>query len=310
MKFEIEKYLEIFLPTYNRKRFLANTLAQLTAPESPVRNCRMTILNNASTDGTKELLEEYAAKFPNIKVIHHPKNIGGNANITRCFELATAPFMWAVCDDDSFRWDHWHEIEDALLSNQYDILLTRKHDLKGTSDIAKIIRQLTFLPAGIYRSKFITGAVLINMFNNIPNLFPHMGLICEIINKKGSIFLPQGEIIAETALDVGELDNYLKGTEEKTHVSQSAREMFWTVGFFNSLQLLEDEKLRTYVKNNLGKHGFFGYLMGAFRLNYTKYNASVINIRLMKNNMTLWQRFQFFWVRVFLRLLTFFRKKK
>ena len=302
--------LEIFLPTYNRKRFLANTLAQLTAPESPVRNCRMTILNNASTDGSAELLDEYAAKFPNIKVIHHSKNIGGNANIARCFELATAPFMWAVCDDDSFRWDHWHEIEDALLSNQYDILLTRKHDLKGTSDIAKIIRQLTFLPAGIYRSKFITGAVLINMFNNIPNLFPHMGLICEIINKKGSIFLPQGEIIAETALDVGELDNYLKGTEEKTHVSQSAREMFWTVGFFNSLQLLEDEKLRTYVKNNLGKHGFFGYLMGAFRLNYTKYNASVINIRLMKNNMTLWQRFQFFWVRVFLRLITFFRKKK
>ena len=306
----INSLLELFLPTYNRKHLLANTLAQLTAPESPVRNCRITILNNASTDGTKELLEEYAARFPNIKLIHHPKNIGGNANIARCFELATAPFMWAVCDDDAFRWDSWAEIETALLSDQYDILLTHKYFLKGTSNIAKIIRQLTFLPAGIYRTKFINGGVLMNMYNNIPNLFPHMALICEIINKKGSIFLPQGEIIAETALDIAELDNYLKGTDENTYVPQSAREMFWVVGFFNSLQLLEDKKLRTYVMNHLGRHGFFGYLMGAFRLNYTQHKASPRNIRLMINNMTLWQRFEFFWVRTALKILTMFRKRK
>ncbi len=307
---EIQEQLEIFLPTYNRKRFLAHTLEQLTAPQSPVRHCQMTILDNASTDGSADLLDEYAAKFSNIKVIHHPKNIGGNANITRCFELASTPFMWAVCDDDSFRWDSWSEIESALQSDQYDILLTRKHDLKGTSDIAKIIRQLTFLPAGIYRTKFINAGVLMNMYNNIPNLFPHMALICEIINKKGSIFLPQGEIIAETELDIAELDNYLKGTNETTYVPQPAREMFWVVGFFNSLQLLEDKKLRTYVMNHLGRHGFFGYLMGAFRLNYTQHKASPRNIRLMINNMNFWQRFQFFWVRFSLRILTFFRRKK
>ena len=307
---KIQEQLEIFLPTYNRKRFLANTLAQLAAPESPVRGCRMTILNNASTDGTKELLEEYTARFPNIKVIHHSKNIGGNANIARCYELATAPFVWAVCDDDSFRWDSWHEIQEALESDQYDIMLTSTTQLRGTNDIAKIIRQLTFVPAGIFRTKFITDTVLINMYNNVPNLFPHLALSCEIINKKGSIFLPQRDIIADTALAVGDIDNYLKGTEKTTYTPQSAREMFWTPGFFNSLQLLEDEKLRTYVKNHLGRHGFFGYLIGAFRQNYIKYHSSKINVRLMINNMNLWQRFQFFWVRVFLRITTFFRRKK
>ena len=303
----INSLLELFLPTYNRKRFLANTLAQLTAPESPVRNCQMTILDNASTDGTKELLEEYAARFPNIKLIHHPKNIGGNANIARCFELATAPFMWAVCDDDAFRWDSWAEIETALLSDQYDILLTRKYFLKGTSNIAKIIRQLTFLPAGIYRTRYITAGVLINMFNNIPNLLPHMALICEIINKKGILFIPEGEIIAQTGIEIA---SPLKGVDQNTYTPQSAREMFWVVGFFNSLQLLEDKKLRTYVMNHLGRHGFFGYLMGAFRLNYTQHKASPRNIRLMINNMTLWQRFEFFWVRTALKILTMFRKRK
>ncbi|MBR2865677.1 MAG: glycosyltransferase family 2 protein [Elusimicrobiaceae bacterium] len=302
----LQTQLELFLPTYNRKQCLAHTLAQLTAPESPVRNCRITILNNASTDGTKELLQKYAARFANINVIHHSKNIGGNANIVRCFELATAPFMWVVCDDDSFDWKHWHEIEKALLSDQYDILLTHKHFLKGTSDIAKIIRQLTFLPAGIYRTRYITAGVLINMFNNIPNLLPHMALICEIINKKGIIFVPEGEIIAQTGIEIA---SPLKGVDQKTYTPQSAREMFWVVGFFNSLQLLQDEKLRTYVKNNLGRHGFFGYLMGAFRLNYTRYGSSQINVRLMINNMNLWQRFQFFWVRVFLQIINFFRKK-
>ena len=306
----LSEKLEIFIPTYNRKPYIKHTLTQLTAADSPVKDCSITVLDNASEDGSSEVIADFAARFSNVTHIRHPKNIGANANIARCFELATAPFIWAVCDDDSFRWDSWTEIETALQSDQYDILLTRKHDLKGTSDIAKIIRQLTFLPAGIYRTKFINGGVLINMYNNVANLFPHLALSCEIINKKGSIFLPQRDIFADTTLAVGDIDNYLKGTEKTTYTPQSAREMFWTPGFFNSLQLLEDEKLRTYVKNNLGRHGFFGYLMGAFRQNYTKYNASVINIRLMENNMTSWQRFQFFWVRVCLRLLTLFRKKK
>ncbi len=157
MPISLSDQLEIILPTYNRREHLQRTLTQLTAPESPVRHCSLTVLDNACTDGSSDLIEEFAAKCPNIKHIRHEKNIGGNGNIARAFELARKPYVWVVCDDDSFRWEAWPEVEEALFSNEYDILLTRKDDLKGTSNLAKIVRQLTFLPAGIYRTANIVG---------------------------------------------------------------------------------------------------------------------------------------------------------
>ena len=77
----INDILEIILITYNRKEKLENTLHQLFAEDSPVKNLQFTILNNKSTDGSTELINEYAAKFDNIKLVIHSKNIGGNASL-------------------------------------------------------------------------------------------------------------------------------------------------------------------------------------------------------------------------------------
>ena len=97
----LKEQLEILLPTYNRKKHLLRTLTQLTAPESPVRSCSLTVLDNASTDGSSELIEEFAAKIPTIKHIRHAKNIGGNANIARAFEMARAEYVWVLCADEA-----------------------------------------------------------------------------------------------------------------------------------------------------------------------------------------------------------------
>ena len=310
MEKSLHALLEIIIPTYNRKEHLTRTLTQLTAPESPVRQLSITVLDNASTDGSSGVIDEFAAKFPNIAHIRHRKNIGGNGNIARAFELARAPYVWVVCDDDSFRWEAWHEIENALRTDRYDILLTRKDDLKGTSDVAKIIRQLTFLPAGIYRTSNISSGVLRNMLANIPNMFPHLAVACEVFNRKGTIFLPQGEIMDKCTFDTktsGDEWN-LKGYDAYAPVV--LQNMFWTVGFFNSLQMIADPKLRTYVIDHLGRHGFLGYILGAFRKNYTRFGGSKLNEAFIKSDINFRQRVQFFVARILLRLITLFHRKK
>ena len=308
---EIQKQLEIIIPTYNRKPHLQRTLTQLTAPESPVRKLSITVLDNSSTDGTSDLIEEFAAKYSNIKHIRHRKNIGGNANITRAYELANKPYVWVVCDDDSFRWEAWHEIENALFSGEYDLLLTRKDDLQGTSDIAKIVRQCTFVPAGIYRTSLINNSVLLNMYNNIPNMFPHLALICEILNNRGRIFLPLGEIMDICTFDTAHTgDGWNTRGSENSFIPPVTRNMFWTVGFLNSLQMLEDAKLRTYVIDHLGRHGFFGYIWSSFRKNYTHYNGNKLNEAFIRSDLNFRQRVQFFFVRVFLRILSVFSRRK
>ncbi len=309
--FKTEEQLEILIPTYNRKPHITRTLRQLTAPESPVRNCSITVLDNCSTDGSSEVIAAFAAKFSNIKHICHAKNIGGNANITRAYELAKKPYVWVVCDDDSFRWDAWGEIEAALQTGGYDLLLTRKDDLNGTSDLARIFRQCTFVPACIYRTAIITGGVLMNMYNNIPNMFPHLALAAQVLNQKGRIFLPQGEIMDVCTFDaVTSGDEHTTRGAQKTYVPATTTHMFWTVGFINSTQLVQDKKLRAYILDHVGNHGFFGYIWGSFRKNYTHYGGFALNKASVRSVLNCRQKFQFDVACLLLSVLTLWHRKK
>ena len=307
----LESQLEIILPTYNRKAHLEFTLSQLTAPESPVKNCKITVQDNASTDGTDEVIHHFATKFSNITHIRRPKNIGGNANIARAFETARAPYVWIVCDDDSFNWDAWPELQEALLSGEYDILLTRKDDLQGTNELAKIVRQLTFLPAGIYKTSNITSGVLVNMHANVVNLFPHLAVVCEVLNKKGTFFLPQGEIMAECSIGAVVDSDLFVPEQNTTYTPEVMRNMFWAVGFVNSLQMIEDPKLRAYVLEHVSRrNGFFSFIMGAFRRNYTMFHNNELNKAFIRQACTPWQRIKFDLACACLWLLTLFRKEK
>lgn len=308
--FQIEKQLEIIIPTYNRKEHLLRTLSQLTAPQSPVRHCLITVLDNACTDGSSALITQFAAQHPNLTHIRHRKNIGGNANITRAFELARLPYVWVVCDDDSFRWEAWGEIQQALQTEKYDALLTRKNDLKGSSDIAKIYRQCTFLPAAIYRTAVLTDGVLTNMYNNVVNMFPHLAIISEIFNRKGSIFLPQGEIMDQCsfALSTSKAEQNVRSST--TFSPENVTHMFWTVGFIASTLMIQDKKLRAYVLEHLGKHGFFGYILGSFRKNYTHYNAYPLNKALVRSALNKRQQIKLTLACALLRITTLFHKHK
>ena len=55
----MKEKLDIVIITYNRKDFLKKTFEQILAENSPIKDFDITILNNASDDGTSELVEEY-----------------------------------------------------------------------------------------------------------------------------------------------------------------------------------------------------------------------------------------------------------
>ena len=72
---EDEKFLQenlfISLVTYNRKDYLKRTLDKLLEDSSPLRNVDITILDNASDDGSSELIDEYCLKYSNLVHIKH-----------------------------------------------------------------------------------------------------------------------------------------------------------------------------------------------------------------------------------------------
>lgn len=287
MTINLNDILEIILITYNRKQYLENTLKQILAPNSPLANLDITILNNKSTDGTFELVEEYSKRYNNIKQVVNNRNIGGNANIARAFEFAKKKYLWVLCDDDNYDFTHFDEVVDAIKNNK-DIILTSKYDLEKKENIATILRQLTFLPSAIYKTENITNDVMQNMMYNISNMFPHLILGISIVNKKGSIHICKHQIITPDRI----VQDYNRGFNDSHPYYKN---MFWVVGFINTCQYIQDKNTKDFVINNFKpqKSNFFTSISTEFKYNSLVYNNFTKNIFDVFAGLNFYQRFQF-----------------
>ena len=88
----------IGLPVYNSERYLRQSIDSLLA--QTYRDFMLIINDNASTDGTPRILEEYAAADPRVKVFRNPMNIGNPRNFNRVSELTTTRYLkWSTADD-------------------------------------------------------------------------------------------------------------------------------------------------------------------------------------------------------------------
>src|ERR1700761_2751627 len=190
--------LDIYLITYNRKARLERTFQQLFAKNSPIRDMRITILDNHSTDGTSELVAEYARLHPNLVHIRHPRNIGGVANSVRAFELASKPYLWILCDDDSFDWSNWGEVEEAIARGD-DLICVARYALEDEvkDRIESQLLQLTFLPAGIYKTANFTSTMMRNAYDSIFGMLPQCCFSIPVVNSGKDIYVVKSPIVKQ-----------------------------------------------------------------------------------------------------------------
>lgn len=90
--------LTIGLPVYNGENFLAPALDSLLA--QTFGDFVIVACDNASTDGTPDILADAARRDRRVRVVRNPANIGAAPNWNLCFRLADTPyFKWAAHDD-------------------------------------------------------------------------------------------------------------------------------------------------------------------------------------------------------------------
>jgi abequosyltransferase len=93
--------LTIAIPSYDRYEALEHTL-NIIIPQL-VDGVELVVIDNASPRPVEGLVLDIARRYgveACVRTIRNQYNIGGNANITRCFELATGVWMWLLGDDD------------------------------------------------------------------------------------------------------------------------------------------------------------------------------------------------------------------
>jgi glycosyltransferase involved in cell wall biosynthesis len=90
--------ISIGMPVYNGQRYIRQSLDSLLAQD--YENFELTISDNGSTDSTREICLEYAARDKRIKYYRNESNMGATWNFNRVFELSSGEyFMWAGSDD-------------------------------------------------------------------------------------------------------------------------------------------------------------------------------------------------------------------
>ena len=248
--------LQIILITYNREQFLSKTLSSLFSDTSPVKNYDITVLDNHSTDDTRSLVEKHQNAHPNLKYICHNRNIGGNANIARAFEIATREYLWIICDDDDYDWSAWNGVENAIEENHNVICVADFNIPKDKrSDTAYLIHQMTFLPSIIVNTSLLTDEALRNIYDTAVFMFPHLAPIIMHINQGGKIFLTSRPLVHFGRHQID--SSFIRGYSANS-IFNRGRTMSMIVGFVNVTSNLNDTALARQCFNVIvfGDHQF------------------------------------------------------
>ena len=85
--------VSIVIPVYNEATTLKTLLEAVVAAPSCGLFKELVLVNDCSTDGTRELLEELASKHPDWKIVHHAVNQGKGAALRTGFQNATGDIV-------------------------------------------------------------------------------------------------------------------------------------------------------------------------------------------------------------------------
>src|SRR5882762_10205940 len=90
--------VSIGLPVYNGERYVRTAIESIL--NQTLQDWELIICDNASTDGTQAICEDYAARDARLRYLRNPSNIGAANNYRRVVELAQGRyFKWIASDD-------------------------------------------------------------------------------------------------------------------------------------------------------------------------------------------------------------------
>jgi glycosyltransferase involved in cell wall biosynthesis len=194
------KKLTIAIPTYNRIQYLERHIEALLPQLSA--ECHLLIIDNHSNVDVARSLSATLGQYPGLsyKILRNPVNIGGNANVLRCFELCETDWLWVLGDDDlvgpkaiTIALRAIEQYPENILLNFCGLGMHREQAVEtvGVGDFIKSwdsFSNILFISANIYHAKTIKTRLSYG-YHFAYTCAPHLAMVLQALQPTGKAVL-------------------------------------------------------------------------------------------------------------------------
>jgi len=158
--------LSICIPTWNRAKFLEQSLIRFTEQIDGVDSSELELYvsDNCSDDSTPEVVNKYIAKGLPITYNRNESNLGAAGNFVKCMQWASGKYILLLGDDDILKQGALKYILDILRGKDYG-LIHLKQCIKNEGEpvvytdleeyFKKISYWFTFMSGCIFRKDIV-----------------------------------------------------------------------------------------------------------------------------------------------------------
>ena len=149
--------LSVICPIYNEEKYIAQFLDSLLLQDYPKNDLEILLIDGMSKDRTRDIVEEYTAQYPYIRVINNPEKIVPYA-MNRGIEAAKGDVIMRLDAHASYQSDYFSVLVKGLKRLHADNVGTVcKTDVLNKTPKTLAIREVLGNKFGVGNSTFRTG---------------------------------------------------------------------------------------------------------------------------------------------------------
>ncbi len=201
----MQALLTVAIPTYNRPGPLSHTLDVLCSSISS--QFEILICDDSSDQRVQDLVTQYQKKYPKIRYVRNPVNLGFNANVAKLYELSNTPYVWFLCDDDTIFEDSVTKIISSLEKNRPCVSIfscswvnsygveslagvreDRLYESLDAFDSYDVLMRMTFLSILVYQKREGLIEIIKNYPNFRDNVFVQLSLGLSLLSENFRLY--------------------------------------------------------------------------------------------------------------------------
>jgi len=114
--------LSVVIPVYNELKWVEEIIKRVTASDRLGCDLEIVVVNDCSTDGTTELLEELVKRYPAMRLFHQDVNQGKGAALRRAFKEAKGQLILIQDADLEYDPSEYPVLLRPLISGSADVV--------------------------------------------------------------------------------------------------------------------------------------------------------------------------------------------